>query len=147
MNQEEYLSQRVDDQINWYDKKSMINQKRFKRLRIIEIIFAALIPLLSGYTDTIHELQYVLGILGCLVAVIAGLLGLSKYQENWIEYRTTCESLKHEKFLFLTQSSPYHSTDAFQLFVNQVESLISTENSKWSQHIIEKREEIDESKE
>ena len=147
MNKEEYLEQRVDDQINWYDKKSLNSQKRFKRLRIIELVCAALIPLLAGYADKLTGIQYAIGILGFLVAIITGLLGLSRYQENWIEYRTTCESLKHEKYLFLTQSTPYNSADSFQLFVNQIEKLISTENSKWSQYIITSREEKESSEE
>ncbi|MFB3042367.1 MAG: DUF4231 domain-containing protein, partial [Candidatus Poribacteria bacterium] len=49
MNEENFMNERVDDQINWYDRKSQFNQKRYKRLRIIEIFAAALIPFLSGY--------------------------------------------------------------------------------------------------
>ena len=47
----EYLEQRLDDQINWYDKKSSANQSACKRLRLIEIIAAAAIPLLAGYSQ------------------------------------------------------------------------------------------------
>ena len=39
MTEEEYLTERLEDQLNWYDKKSQFNQKRFKRLRTVEIIF------------------------------------------------------------------------------------------------------------
>ncbi|MDH3287817.1 MAG: DUF4231 domain-containing protein [Betaproteobacteria bacterium] len=46
----EYLEQRLDDQINWYSKKSAANQAAHKRLRLIEIIAAASIPLLAGYS-------------------------------------------------------------------------------------------------
>ena len=50
MEEAEYLEQRLDDQINWYDKKSSANQAAFKRLRLIEIIAAAAIPLLAMRT-------------------------------------------------------------------------------------------------
>ena len=140
MNQDEYLKLRVDDQINWYDNKSIASQKLFKRLRLIELICAACIPLLAGYATKADGIQYTIGAMGLIVAIITGILGLFRFQENWVEYRTTCESLKHEKYLYLTKCKPYDSTDSFQLFVNQVEKLISTENSKWSQHISASRE-------
>ena len=53
MEQDEYLKNRLDDQIDWYDRKSVQNQKWFKRLQVISIIAAASIPFLSGYiTET-----------------------------------------------------------------------------------------------
>ena len=33
----EYFEQRLDDQIEWYDRKSSVNQAAYKRLRLIEI--------------------------------------------------------------------------------------------------------------
>src|SRR3954471_6125598 len=50
---DEYLTRRVQNQIDWYDKKSVWNQKCFKRLRIVEIIAAAMIPLLTALTEPI----------------------------------------------------------------------------------------------
>ena len=52
MSPEEYLQERLDDQINWYDKKSAWNQKWFKVLWTIEILFAVAIPfLISQITE------------------------------------------------------------------------------------------------
>jgi hypothetical protein len=44
-NQENPTLERLEDQIDWYDKKSAFNQSCFKRIKIIELIAAALIPL------------------------------------------------------------------------------------------------------
>jgi len=73
--------------------------------------------------------------LGLLITFITGVVTLYKFQENWIEYRTTCESLRHEKFLFLTQGDPYDIEDSFKLLVQRVENLISRENTQWAQYI------------
>ena len=73
-------------------------------------------------------------LLGALIAVISTIISLNQFQENWIEYRTTCESLRHEKFLYLTKAEPYNNEEPFGLFVQRVESLISKENSSWSQY-------------
>lgn len=132
MNQEEYLQNRVDDQIAWYDSKSASNQRWFRRLRIIEIVAAALIPLLAGYADW-DVVKIVVAFLGLVIAVIAGVLGLFQYQENWTAYRSTCESLKQEKYLFLTKTEPYDHKDPFPLFVQRVEGLMAKEHSAWAQ--------------
>jgi hypothetical protein len=46
---DEYINERVDDQINWYDQKSQRAQRWFKILRAIGIIAAGSIPLFAGY--------------------------------------------------------------------------------------------------
>ncbi|MEW8323545.1 MAG: DUF4231 domain-containing protein [Candidatus Thiodiazotropha taylori] len=134
MNEEEYISSRVDDQIGWYDKKSQKAQFWFKLLRGIEILSAAAIPIIAGFAKEPFPVTLVVGLLGALIAVITSIVSLNQFQENWTEYRTTCESLKHEKFLFLTNAEPYHEEEPFRLFVQRAESLISKENSAWSQY-------------
>ena len=67
----EYLEQRLDDQIKWYDKKSSANQAAYKRLRLIEIIAAATIPLLAGYTQ---KSEYVGITIGVPIATPQGVL-------------------------------------------------------------------------
>ena len=46
MSPDEYLQERLDDQIKWYDKKSAWNQKCFKQLRAVEILFSVTVPFL-----------------------------------------------------------------------------------------------------
>lgn len=134
MNSDEYLKERLDPQISWYDSKSKRNKRGYYGLRIIEIVFAASIPFMLGYVDdTTPALKFVAGTLGLVVAIIAGFLGLFQLQENWISYRTTCETLRHEKFLFLTHAKPYDGNDAFVLLVERAEQLISKENTSWLQ--------------
>jgi hypothetical protein len=76
-----------------------------------------------------------MGILGAAVVIIASFVSLNQYQENWIQYRATCETLRHEKYLFLTHTEPYNSDNPFPLFVQRIESLISKENTAWSQYM------------
>lgn len=134
MDQETYISDRVDDQIDWYDRKSQTAQKKFKMLRGFEIVAAAAIPLIAGFGKGFPYNSEVLGLLGACIAIASAIINLNQYQENWTGYRTTCETLKHEKYLFLTGAEPYREENAFQNFVRRVEMLISTENSNWSQN-------------
>lgn len=134
MSSEEYLKQRLDPEIHWYDTKSRRNKSGYYFLRIVEIACGVLIPFLTGYIASgASSMKIVVGILGAVIALIAGLLGLLQLQENWVSYRTTCETLRHEKYLYLTKSKPYDTSEADQLFVERCELLISKENTDWSQ--------------
>ncbi|MFZ4525704.1 MAG: DUF4231 domain-containing protein [Chlorobium sp.] len=128
----EYVEQRLEDQIKWYSKESSHCKVLYRRLRFIEIVAAAIIPLLSGISKELLYGNLIIGSLGMLIAIAAATGGLFKYHENWIQYRATAEALKHEKFLFLGQSTPYNGDDAFQFLVQHVERLISKENSNWT---------------
>ena len=138
MDQEQYLQDRVEDQINWYDTKSKSSQRWFKSLRVIEIVSAAIIPFIAGYSEFIPYGTVFIGMLGVVIAICAGLAALNKCQENWLMYRTTCETLRHEKFLFMTSTKPYDGEDAFGQFVTRAENLISKENTQWARSTKEK---------
>lgn len=140
MTPDQYLQERLEPQIDWYDSKSLRNQRIFKRLRMVEIVAAALIPLISGamLSDPRFQLisAIIIALLGVTIAITAGFLSLGQHQEHWIEYRTTCESLKKEKFLFQTGVEPYNGETAFALLVQRVETLVSKENTNWAQYMM-----------
>lgn len=140
MEADNYLKTRLQDQIDWYDKKSLTSQRLFMRLRIMEIVAAALIPLVSGFSISRPDFTtygiITVGILGVMVSIISGVLSLGRYQEHWVEYRGTCESLKKEKILFEAQVEPYNTPDAFNLLVQRAETLISKENTNWAQYMM-----------
>ena len=134
MNEEDYIANRLDEQIDWYDLKSSLHQRLYKRLRFLEILLAASIPFLVGFVANWPRVNVVVGLCGVGVTVISGMLALNQYQENWVRYRGTCEALRRERFRYLTQTAPYDGDDAFPRMVSAVESLLSSENSLWSEH-------------
>jgi len=119
----------LQDQIEWYDRNSGQNQKAFKCLKISTIVAAALIPAFAGFP----KLQWITAGLGVLIVVMEGLQQLYQYHSNWIAYRSTCESLKHEKFLYLAIAGPYSvAQDPHALLAERIESLVSQEHAKWA---------------
>ena len=140
MKEDQYMKERVNDQINWYSKKSTRNKQLHLWMRGLVIVFSAIIPFAAGFVETNPDfiyLNYIIGILGMLVAILTGISSLMKYQEKWVKYRTASETLKHEKFLYVTKSGEYKSQgDHFSTFVNRVESLISKENSLWNEYMV-----------
>jgi hypothetical protein len=124
------IFQRLQDQLAWYSQKSRAARRAFKRIKLTEIIAAALIPFLTG--QPWPYMTYVVGSLGVIITVLEGILHLNQYQENWTNYRNTAEALKHEKFLFLAKAGPYaNSADTRTVLAERIEALISQENSQW----------------
>jgi hypothetical protein len=129
------MEQRVDDQINWFNTKAKWNKRWHQSLRVIEIIAAASIPVLTGYiSEEASYLRTPVALLGFLIVVIAGTISLYHFQENWVQYRTSCESLTREKILFLTQAEPYDVESPFSVFVKRIESVISQDVTKWTDY-------------
>jgi hypothetical protein len=127
---EEVTLARLEDQIDWYSRKSSLNHRRFKLMKGITIASAAAIPLLT--TTTIPYGRYVAAGLGVLIAIMEGLQQLNQYNSNWTSYRATSEALKHEKFLYLEKAGPYLAAQNAQaMLAERVESLTSQEGSKW----------------
>ena len=61
-------------------------------LRLSEIVFATSIALLAGYTQVSANSKYVglaIGVIGLIVAVLAGVISLHRFQQNWNEYRAS----------------------------------------------------------
>jgi hypothetical protein len=122
--------QRLEDQIAWYDKKSQDAQFWFKRLKVVQLVTAGIIPLLGILS--IPYLDKVTAVLGLVILVVEGLQQLNQYQTNWISYRSACEALLHEKYLFLAGAGPYANAEqALPLLADRIEGLISQEHAKW----------------
>ena len=136
MNEKEYLDERLIGQLKWYDAKSAYNKKCYRICQLTQLVMATLITLSGIFAPKEYPWMYfVIPVLGAIIAIVSGVLGLFKFQENWVDYRTTTESLRHEKYLFLTKSEPYHNDNPLQLLVSRVETLISKENTNWAQYI------------
>ncbi len=133
MDAEQYLAERVQDQIDWHDAKSSANQRSFKALQVVIIVASALIPLLAGFEDRAGGLTYAIGAIGVLVAVLTGVVSLYRFNELWIDYRLTAEALSQEKFRYLTRTAPYHEGDLLSTLVQRVEAILSDQRSQWQQ--------------
>ncbi|MDQ8204286.1 DUF4231 domain-containing protein [Pelagicoccus sp. SDUM812003] len=133
MTSDEYVKERLDGQIRWYSSKSQAAQKSYRLIRRTEIVVAAMIPFLAAFTDMGRIVPVAIGVLGAAIVVLASLQNLGNYNEKWVEYRSTCEALKQEKYRFLTNSKPYDQDDSLPELVERVERLVASENTHWTQ--------------
>lgn len=142
MNIDEYMKTRVEQQIEWYEKKARSCQRKYTISQTIEIILAALIPLLSSYADNLKIIGFIMGVFGAAIAIIKSLSKLYKWPENWIGYRTACDLLRYQKVLFETRSAPYNSKPESieNIFVHNVEQIISSEHNQWKSLSLEQQD-------
>jgi len=143
MTSEEYIQNRVDDQISWYNKKSGINKTYHHLFKVLVIVFSAMIPFITGIDSQDRLLiDYSIGLLGIFIIILTGVSTLYKFQDKWSNYRRTAELLTHEKYLFQTDSGAYGThKNAFKLFVYRVENIINEEVSNWNKYINEEDKE------
>jgi hypothetical protein len=121
---------RLNMQIDWYDQRSGINKTLYKWLKTITLVAATAIPVIT--TSAMAHERHVAASLGILITVLEALQQLNQYQANWIAYRATAESLKHEKYLYLGAAGIYsRSAKPAVLLAERVELLVSEENAKW----------------
>jgi hypothetical protein len=119
---------RLEDQLNWYDRKSGHNQRRYKWLKLLEIAVAAALPVVAA----IHSPVWVTGGLAAVIVVLEGAQHLYQYHEHWITYRSTAEALKRERYLYLAKAGPYTGEDRHSQLAERIEGLLSQEHVRWT---------------
>ena len=126
--------ERLDDQLGWYDYKSVWNQKLYKRLTIMQFVLAIVIVPIALIGDP--WTRYATAAAAALIAILEGTQHLNQYSTLWIQYRSTAEHLKHEKHLFLSGAGPYRDVDGeerLKLLAERVEEHVSSEHAQWVQ--------------
>ena len=119
--------ERLEDAIGYYDRRSGENQRWFRWLKLLELAVAAALPVVAGVGSPV----WVTGGLAAVVVVLEGAQHLFQFQELWITYRATAESLKHEHYLYLAKAGPYAGEDRHSKLATRTEALLSREHARW----------------
>jgi hypothetical protein len=93
---EDYLKDRVDDQIPWYSKKCAVNKTYNLCVNGLIIVFPALNPYFACFLCQAKWLNYPIVASKVLTAVATGFSSLLKFREKRTTYGPTAESLRHE---------------------------------------------------
>jgi len=128
----EYLEKRYYDQLNYYEKSSGRNQKKYKNFQWVLIILSALTPILAALNED-FKLQFLVVIVSAIVAILTTGLKTFQYQELWANYRATCEQLKPEIHYYNFNVGPYGmpGVDKEALFISRVETILDKERQGW----------------
>lgn len=125
---EEYIQNRVRDQIVWFDRKSSMYLKQYRRLNNIQFFAAVLVPLFIGLHFFIDFPWIELGAFICSFIVLFVLLITAnfRYYETHLEYKKLRSMLEKELIYFETRSGPYQleTPTLFNDFVITVERIL-----------------------
>lgn len=120
---------RLEDQLGWYDRKSVAAQQAYKRTKLVQLVVGAAVTVIAA----LDAPAAVTAALAAVVLVAEGVEQLYQWQTNWVLYRATAEALKHEKFLYLAAAGPYSMDDRDRVLAERVEGLVSQEHAKWTE--------------
>lgn len=120
---------RLEDQLGWYDRKSVAAQQAYKRVKLSQLVVGAAVPVFAG----LQVSAALTATLAAFVVVAEGAQQLYQWQTNWVLYRSTAETLKHEKYLYLAAAGPYSTEDRQRVLAERLEGLVSQEHAKWAE--------------
>ncbi|MDK9720431.1 MAG: DUF4231 domain-containing protein [Rhodospirillales bacterium] len=123
---------RLEDQMQWYDEKSLHSQRWYKGLKLAQVTLAVLIPVMSLLPADLTK--WATAISGTAIALLEAVQQMNQYSTLWVTYRATAERLKHEKYLFLSAAGPYRGLPEPERLIQlaeRVEEHVSTEHANW----------------
>lgn len=129
-----YLEKRYQDQLNYYEKASGKNQKKYKFFQWSLIILSTLTTILAALPkQEKFDLGYVIVFTSAVVTILTSALKTFQYQELWVTYRSTIERLKPEIYYYTFNVGDYGQSgiDKETLFVTRVEGILGKEHEAW----------------
>jgi Protein of unknown function (DUF4231) len=132
MQAEDYLTQRLQAETDWYDQRAGANKRYYVMYSVGAVVASAAVPVsIAAALD-----NWIPAALGGAVSVATAMLSILKCQENWQHYRSTAEILKKERYLYELRAGPYADLDEQETLaqlVERVEGMISVEHRTWHQ--------------
>jgi hypothetical protein len=99
-------------------------------MRGLTVVGGAIVPVLVNVD--LSNIEYVTTAISLSVVILVSLEAVLHYREQWKNYRSTEQYLGHELVYFQNRAGAYRELgdrEAFELFVDRVESAIASENA------------------
>lgn len=131
---EAYIHGRLEDQIDYYERKSLHNKKVYYGLSIAAIVANAMIPVVSVFLPSATVPKLIITILSSAAAVVSSILVLFNARDLWAKYRLNATRLQAYRHQYYTRSGIFagmEEEDAFQRLVAVCEQQMQEESSSW----------------
>lgn len=138
MDIETYLTERVNDQIKYFDSNAIRNQKWYRGLKSTAIacnIFTTLTIALTLIPDLKVPMSIVALFLSMIVLATYQVEDFYNFGAKWEKFRLVAERMKSEKCLFLNGAGPYLSDDTDEgkrVFIEKIEGIIQGTDISYS---------------
>lgn len=130
MSMEEYVKQRVDDQITYYSRSAIVNTEKVANSRMLSLMLGAVAALLGIVAGTYASVAGWVAVIGTITAAIAARQYAGRYQFLIISYRAVAQKLEALKVRWEIERTQ-NATAANEKFIEACEEAISVENSAW----------------
>lgn len=126
-----YITERVDDQLAYFDSSALRNQRAYRRLKMTAISCNVLTTMTIALAFTVPEAYKLsMGILALVLSTIVlatyQLEEFQSYGAKWEKFRLVAEQLKSEKYMFLNGSGNYAGNDEAQSRRHFIETIEAT---------------------
>ncbi len=140
---DDYLKERLEPQLDWYNKKASQNKRIYHWLQWTAIAISPVVPAMIAWAP--DDLRLLTVALSVVLAVVTSSLKTFRFQELWISYRTIARTLEKEKHLYIAKVNEYeYAENASRLLVQRTEEIMSRENMTWMETQIRKEEKEEE---
>lgn len=133
----DYIKNRLQPEIDWYETKSARNKKLYYGFRASTICLSGFLAFMAYFNNLPG---WAIGLTATAIIMVEAFDAFLKPQENWINFRTTAETLKHEKEMFNVKAGAYATAPTEQMLAERCEMLISREHSIWQAQAKQKKE-------
>lgn len=123
-----YKTQRVNNQADWYAKKSLLNKRRAKQWFIVSVVLHAIAISLLLWRITDPALSLPIAIVATVASAVLTWLQAKKHNELNSSYSLAA----HEIVLIKGEAESVDSDRALSSFVVNSESAFSREHTQWS---------------
>ena len=98
---------------DWYDQKAVHNKKIHDLLQVAVIVSSAVTPLILVDESNLRMLAVFTSV---TIAISTSAIKTSRFHENWLNYRTTAETMHREHSLYNTGAGDYPDAGDRQRF-------------------------------
>ncbi|MGX7112710.1 DUF4231 domain-containing protein [Gemella cuniculi] len=132
LSEQEYIEKRVNAQIEIFTKKSIQHRRRYKVLKITEILSGFLIAVCCAIPMESNKYRVLSVCLASLGLLCEGIISLYNAKEHWISYQHTVQLLEKEKYLYKGKAEKYENKkNSLTIFISSCEAIISEEINNW----------------
>ncbi len=137
-----YIAGRLEEQITYYDRKSLKNKRLYYGLTMLSVTANAMIPILSLYISTPNKTaKLMITCLSSLAAIVSSCLMVLNSKNLWLKYRKNANdltSLLHQYYAGAGVFTRLGEEEAFERLVEKSEDIFNSESEGWSSLFIKK---------
>ena len=130
-----YIEGRFKNQEIFYNSNSNICMIIYAFIQIIQIFLASMIPLVLGDAPVLSffgvDGNRVAAVFGVVIAIVSSINSQFQFQRTWLRFRSICERMKNEKYLYLNRVDPYKDENSLGKFVERIEEMDAKATQDW----------------